>query len=357
MERLERSIPKNGALFKDIELVSITNFTTTLLNIQFLNAEYQSCLQIDKNNWDRLVKVSPQGSIFMLSGYLDAILPGKWSGIIVKKDEEWQAIMPLNTGTKMGFNLSLQPLFTKYWGIAFANKDFNKNHKEFSWKKKIVNSIIETLPKNISKLDYNFHPGFDYALPFAWNKFLLQERYTYLVDTTGNTEDDIFKNYYDSLKNSIRTAQRNNIRIIIDSGAESLIKVIKTNESGGKKMIGPDKYELLSRIYSYCATNDCGFSLTAVNSDNQPVASSLYLRDEKCVYALAHNVLAAFSHTDALSLLVHEAIVKAASLNLNFDFLGSMNESFEAFNRRFNARPVPYLNISKKNKLLRIFGR
>jgi hypothetical protein len=322
-----------------------------------LQAEFLTRSQIDTKLWDTVACASPQGSIFMHSGYLDAVLDGKWSGIVVKDDSEILALMPLNINSRLGIHTALQPFFTKYWGIAFADKTFSKTHKEYSWKKKVCNAMIKAIPRNIPMFDYNFHPGFDYPLPFTWNGFHLSPKFTYRIDCAGKTESDIFKEYTDSLKNSIRAAQKEEFRIIEDSGTNALVEVMRENEKQGKKIMDSRLYGKWADIYNFCKAGDKGFSLTILDKDNRPLASSLYLRDDKHVYALAHNAVPNLNQAGVLSLLVHSAIKKSAELNLNFDFLGSMNESFEAFNRRFGARPVPYYNISKKNKLLKLIGR
>jgi len=87
------------------------------------------------------------------------------------------------------------------------------------------------------------------------------------------------------------------------------------------------------------------------------LAASIYLCDHKYTYAITHNVLYTKRYSDALSLLVHQAILESVKRGLNFDFLGSMIEPVEAFNRRFGTQPTPYLNISKKNILISAIGK
>jgi hypothetical protein len=312
--------------------------------------------QINFNDWDTLIARSQQGSIFMETGYIKALLGDAWQGILVYKGEELQAVMPVNLRSKAWMQFALQPIFTKYWGIAFLNRTFKNTHSEYSWKKKVVNAVLSEIPQTVA-LDYFFHPSFDYPLPIYWKKYKLQVRYTYLIDNNYFTEEDLFSNYTDSLKNSIRTAEKNNIRIIKDSSADALIGILKKNAQSGKKMLDDQYIKGLSNLFAWCQDHSKGFSLTATDQDNQAIASSFYLQDDRYVYALAHNMLKSHSRTDALSLLVHHAIFQSVSQNLKFDFLGSMSEPFEAFNRRFGAKPVPYLNIERKNRLFRILGK
>jgi len=322
-----------------------------------LKAKLLDHSEIDREKWDALVLGSPQGSVFMHTGFMDALLPDGWQGIVLYDGDELLAIMPQNIQDKWGLKTALQPLFCKYWGIALADRVFKNNHSEFSWKKKVITAIIDALPSKTASIDYFFHPAFDYPLPFIWKNFSLEARYTYQLQTKGKSISDFFSVYPDSLKNTIRKAEKNELRLITNHDAEALISILQENTDAGKKMVTPQQYPVLENIFEYVRQSGNGFSFSVVDLDNKPVASSFYLTGSRSVYALAHNARPAKTDNGALSLLVHHAIGESVANQVDFDFLGSVHEAFEAFNRRFGARPVPYLAISKKNKLLTVLGR
>jgi hypothetical protein len=313
--------------------------------------------EIDRQKWDRLVSESGQGSIFTESGYLDIILTRNWSGIEVYDDSELIAVMPVKINRKWGFTYALQPILAKYWGIVFMNRNYESPHKEYSFKKDVVKCVIDCIPKNIISFNYNFHPEFDYPLPFFWRSCTLRTSYTYILDARGKNESNIFNGYSSQLKNSIRTAQKNDIRIVEDNSTSALTSILEGNRKSGKTIFEPGYYDMLNRIIKDGQISGKSFSLTALDKNENKVASSIYLKDNHTVYALIHTMAKSFSKTDGLSLLVHQAVLRAAAQNCKFDFLGSMIEPVEAFNRRFGASPVPYLNISKKSRLLHVFGK
>ena len=313
--------------------------------------------EINRTEWDQLVAGSPQGSVFVESWYLDTILPGEWSGIAVYEDNTLVAIMPVMIRNKWGFSYALQPVMAKYWGIIFENKTFHNTYKELSFKKKAVNTILDCIPQKLSYLSYNFHPDFDYPLPFYWKSYQLNSSFTYILDVIGSPEAEIFNSYSPELKNSIRTAQKNEITIQEDHRSPALINILEKNKHGGKTIYEPQYYPVLSKVLETGLSNGKSFSLTAVDNKGNAVASSIYMKDNKSIYALIHVMAKSASKTDALSLLVHHAILKSAELNLKFDFLGSMIEPVEAFNRRFGAQPVSFHTISKKNQLLSLIAK
>jgi len=312
---------------------------------------------IDKSQWDKLVSESPQGSIFAESGYLDAILHGAWSGIEVYDGDELMAVMPIFIKQKWGFQYALQPIMAKYWGIVFKKKEYIATHKEYSFKKKIVTAVLECIPPGLVNWNYNFHPGFDYPLPFSWKSYKLRASYTYILDVRGKPGNEILINYSPALRSSIRTAQKHGINIREDRSADSLLSILKQERQSGKTIFEPKYYDTLECIIKYGLGNGKSFALSAIDGSGNAVASSVYIKDNHTVYALIHIMARAFSKTDGLSLLVHHAVLKAAVLNCKFDFLGSMIQPVESFNRRFGAVPTPYLTISKKSRFLFAFGK
>ncbi len=313
--------------------------------------------EIDKPQWDKLVSESHQGSIFTESGYLDTILPGAWSGICLYDGNDLAAVMPVSVGKKWGFSYALQPILAKYWGIIFRQNNLSGTYKEYSFKKKAMNAIIECIPKNLISFSYNFHPAFDYPLPFIWKSYTVTTNYTFLLDARDKSEDTLMATYSNDLKKNIRASQNLGITVIKDISASALIHILEQNRLAGKTIYNPGYYPLIENIANYGLASDSCFCLTALNTDNVPIGSSLYLKDHSCVYTLISIADKKFSKTDVSSLLLHKAILESSALQCTFDFLGSMIEPIEAFNRRFGAIPIPYLNISKKSRFLFDFGK
>ena len=312
---------------------------------------------INKPLWDNLVSESLQGSIFIETGYLGTLLGNDWKGIEVYEDNELIAVMPVFIQQKWGFKYALQPILAKYWGVAFGKKEFFSTYKEFSFKNKVVSAIAKCIPENLSYINYNFNPAFDYPLPFYWKGYSLQTRYTYFLNSHVNDMDEIFNNYGSSLKTNIRKAQKNGISIINDLNAENLIRILPDSLKSGETLIPLKLYPKISDIFNYAFPLGKCFSMTALNSENQPIASSLFLKDDKTVYGTLLAVHKGHRLSAASALLIHEAIASTAAQKLKFDFSGSMLQPVEAFDRHFGATPTPYLAISKKSRLMRAFGK
>jgi hypothetical protein len=322
-----------------------------------LKASLSSSADIDKKEWNKLIYDSPQGSIFMETDYLDTILPGGWSGITVHNNAGLLAVMPVYFGSKYGIKYALQPIFAKYWGIAFAKRTLHNTYKQYSWKKKIINAIIACIPGHLSAFEYNFNPGFDYALPFAWKSYNIGIRHSYILDVKGWDEPEVFNNYAGPMKNTLHQAHRNNVRISEDAKTDNLLHILELSRQEGKMLLKTKYYQTIEKIFKSGHKNGNCFILTAYNDAKRPLASALYLKDHRCMYSVVHCKDKKYSNTDGFSLITHHAIMISAKENLKFDFLGSMIEPVESVFRKFNGLPVTYYNISKKSRLLSFLGK
>ena len=322
-----------------------------------MKAELVHSKDIDRARWDDLVSNSIQGSVYLESGFLDALLPGKWQGIIVCDDDgNMLALMPLFLGSKLGMKHALQPMITKYWGVAFKDAIYTNTYKEYSWKKKYLEAIINVIPKNLVSFSYNFHPEFDYPLPFYWKGYSLQTRFTYYLDTDLKSTDELFKNYGSSLKTNIRHAQKNGISIIEEHTAENLFEILPFSSKSNETIISPKYYPWFKAVFGYGRPSGKCYSFTALDINKKPIASSFILQDMKTIFVHSLFIHRDFRLSAASGLLMHHIITMAAEKHLKVDLTGSMIEPVEAFDRHFGARPVPYLTISKKNKLLSVLG-
>ena len=124
-----------------------------------MKVSIKSASQVDRSEWDAFIQASPQGMFYALSGYMDLIAPD-WQAIELRRDGKLQALMPLRVKRKAGIASALQPPFSQFWGVFFAQKEFSSPYKEYSWKGKIVQAVLDQIPKGIRLFDFNFSPAF-----------------------------------------------------------------------------------------------------------------------------------------------------------------------------------------------------
>ena len=74
-------------------------------------------------NYDELVKRSPQGSIFAHRWWLEAVAPGMYEILEIKKGDEIQAAWPIVYHKSDGAKHVCMPALTQKLGILFAPSD------------------------------------------------------------------------------------------------------------------------------------------------------------------------------------------------------------------------------------------
>lgn len=310
---------------------------------------------IDTQAWDNLVDHSEQGSIFVQTQYLDVLLDKNWQAVIVTDNNILRAVMPLKLSKKLGFHFALQPLFTKYWGLCFARMTFKNTYEEYSWKRKVIDAAISGLPEGLAGFEYNFHPSFDYALPFYWKKFDLSLRYSFRLDLTQPLQQ-LFNDLKPNSRRLVQDAEAKAIEIKENAAtARDVTDLFKKNEDAGKKILDSASFPLMEKLVAKGRELGFLFTRSIHNERNKIVCCAVYIHDKHCTYLLAQLVDPAYKGMDVNTYLIYNGIIHARSLTPAFDFLGSMIEGIEGFNRRFGAKPVPYITISRYYKLVKLF--
>lgn len=311
-----------------------------------MQAQRKKNNKIDRPAWDAFIEASPQGGIYALGGYMDAIAPD-WEGIEVYADGRLVGLMPFCQKKKFGYQVALQPPFSQFWGVFFHPQENQNPYTEYSEKRKILNAILQALPKKIDWMGYGFSPQFDYPLPFHWAGFRLQTRYSYHL-SLEKPEKEIFADFRKNLRYDIRQVEKHQNQLFLDAPASDLLHLLDLNTQKGKKLIEPKERARLSGLVNWLEAEKMAKIISLKSEAGEILAAGLFgrFRDKEIYLLSAQNP----ENKDAgvMGLLIWEAIKAAKNESIHqFDFEGSMIESIETFFRGFSPKPVPYLYIHK----------
>jgi hypothetical protein len=300
--------------------------------------------QIDSAQWDNFIKASPQNNIYALSGYLDCVCP-QWGAVIVKNDEQWLAVMPLNVNKKYFLQYSLKPRFVQYLGVILGPLQ-GKIHRLIYLKRTITEQVIAAIPPGIKLFNHNFSPGFDYFIPFHWHRFEIRPFHTYHLSLRDSLEN-IWSNFSASVCNGIKKAEKQNLNCVTSNSAGELLKMMQN-----RHIISASAACHFEKLWNFIYTNHSAFTLYIIH----PHTGQIYCGAAFVVYHHKITMLASamdlrFKKSRAKTLLVWYAIQKAHAMDgiTVFDFEGSMIKGIENYNRGFGASPLTYYNISKNN--------
>ncbi len=304
------------------------------MKLEYLNKkEYQE--------WNKFVEISPEGSIFSKSWYLNA-LDVEYQILTIKEKNIIKAGIVL---AKNEINTYSNPIFDKYLGILFEPNS-NNLQKYISHKYKSMNLISKELKKYIS-FDYYFHPNFNNWIPLSWSNFTQQTRYTYRIDNSLSFEE-IEKNFHSKLKNDIKNAIKNSIKIKYNIPFEEFWDIInKTYLRQGSK--APFSKEKLENFINRLIEKNAFFSMGAYDKDNKAIAVLGIIYEKKSSYLLLNGIDIKRQIRGSNALIIKESIKYFHNKCDFYDFEGSMLPGVEEFYRKFGGELTSYYKIWNDN--------
>ncbi|SHK16068.1 Acetyltransferase (GNAT) domain-containing protein [Clostridium cavendishii DSM 21758] len=305
------------------------------MEVKFINEN-------DFELWDNFVDDSIQGNIFCKSKWL-SILSNEIRILVVFENNRIIAGIPLPCTKKGIFGM---PKLTPKLGVLFSNEfqklnTVKRNAKEME----SLNLLIKNLPSGMS-WDYNFSENFTNYLPFIWNNYNVNLKYSYVINNLSDL-DKVYSNFSYDTKYLIRKAMKNNIYVEESNDVKAFYEVNKkTFERQGMQI--PYTYNLIEELYNkYKDVNAKVF--IAKNKENEPIAGLFLLFDDECSYYLMGGADPKWRKYGSQTLLIWEAIKFSATVSKKFDFEGSMIPNIERAFREFGSEQKIYYNVEKNS--------
>jgi Acetyltransferase (GNAT) domain len=280
--------------------------------------------------------------------WLDAVAPGQWKEIRLEKDGVTYASLPYVQKKRYGLSIISVPRLTPYlgpWWCPIRSKSAKRLGKE----KDIILGLIDQLPQAA----YTYiacNPSITNLLPFHWRGFSLRLRYTYRIEDVSDP-DQVWSGFRENIRTDIRKA-RKQLVVRTDLGFDrfDMINALTFSRQGKAR---PYSQDFLRRVDGALSERNCRQILFAVDAQGRVHAVNYTVWDDDCAYYLMGGADPELRNSGAQSLLMWEAIQRAASVTRMFDFEGSMIEPVERFFRAFGAKQTPYYVAVKAHPLLR----
>ena len=292
---------------------------------------------------ENVLKFLAEAPLFFQPWWLEAVSPGAWDYVVVRRGEEVAAILPYTFKIRLnGLRLIEMPRLTPYLG-PWLRPSNAKYANRLGEEKDLMTELIDALPP-FAAFQQDFHPAITNWLPFHWKGFEQTTRYTYRIDDTRNPTQ-LLSETRENIRREIKKAQKQ----VGVSEAESIEEFLPlhrlTFSRQGKKL--PHSEEALRRVDAACRERGLRRILVAKGTDAQAHAALYLVTDKHAVYYLLGGGDPELRTSGATSLIMWEAIRWASEQGKQFDFEGSMLEPIERFFRSFGARQVPFFTIGK----------
>ncbi|MEM8908546.1 MAG: GNAT family N-acetyltransferase [Bacteroidota bacterium] len=284
----------------------------------------------------------PELPLFFQDWWLDAVCGEQWDVCIARsKGGPIMAVLPYAINRKWGLQHSRQPLLTPYLGIWFNYPADLK--QRIAFENKYTYALLKQLP-TFWYYRQNFHPRYHNWLVFRWRKFHQTTQYTYLLKNIR---------HFEAIEKGIRPITRRKIKkarqiVQIESNEDAAAFYQINQQTFARKglHLRYTKAQFL-QIDQLLKQRNCRKIIWAKDKDHQIHAAAYLVWDQQTAYYLAGGFNPQFKDSNALFLVLFEAIRSMSTQVDHFDFEGSVVRSIERVFRSFGAQQTPFFTLTK----------
>jgi len=295
--------------------------------------------------WDRFVDDSPQGCIFCKSWWLEAVSPGGYEFLVLRRGGRIAAGMPVVRYRRWGLDAVHMPQLTQTLGVLLAPPTSESYEKRLSAEMDLLTELIAAIPR-VAHFNTFCHYSLTNWLPFHWAGYQQTTRYTYVIEDLSNL-DAVFAGFAHSKRKNIKKAEQA-VTVREDMPPEDFYR---HHEMTMRKQGEAISYslDLFRRIHEATYSRQAGKTWYAAGEDGAVQSAIFVIFDPKSAYYLISTIDPAYRNIGSATLLVRDAIKYSASRTRRFDFEGSMVQGVEHSFRKFGAVQKPYFHITRND--------
>jgi Acetyltransferase (GNAT) domain len=302
---------------------------------------------VDGAQWDAFVDRCPQGSIYCKSWWLDAVCPGGYELVAIRKDGHIRAGIALPIVRGGGRPIVRMPPLTQTLGPLLDLPPGQKYGSRLTYEMKILRELIAAIPETDEFL-INCGQKFTNWLPFHWAGYSQATRYSYVIDDLADLPA-VYGAMSDKTRNIIRKAERAGIRIEECDDLQSLVPLFEMTWTRQGRAF-PYDWALVDRI-DRAALANAGRKIFVAKDGSGRVHAGIYIvYTPRCAHYIMQGSDPELRASGAPLLAHWHAIQFAASVSQRYDFVGSMLEDLERVFRSFGAVQKPYFSIYKEQR-------
>ena len=299
--------------------------------------------------WDAFVDASSQGCIFCRSWWLDAVCPGGYELLTLRRGGRIVAGMPIVRYRRWGIQAIHMPQLTQTLGPLLGPPTSENYEKQLSSEMELLGELVAAIPR-VSHTSFFCHPSFTNWLPFYWAGYQQTTRYTYVIEDIGDPEA-AFARFAHSKRKNIKKAEK-----LVEVREDMPPREFYGHHAMTLRKQGDaisHSYELFERIHRATCERGAGKTWFAVDADGRIHSAIFVVFDAKSAYYLISTIDPEHRNSGSATLLVKRAIEHLAPHTRAFDFEGSMDPGVESSFRKFGATQKPYFHLSKHGLLVR----
>jgi hypothetical protein len=293
---------------------------------------------IDIARWDACVETAANSLIYNRSAYLDAMTAGQWDAFVL---EDYQAVMPLTWRRKAGIRYLYQPAFTQQTGISFA-KSLSTGRSPA-----LTVAFLQELNRHFrfAEICLNYGnespiPSKDYPIPGS-PRPVLQTRTNFILPL-DSPYDSLAANYKKDLTRNLKAAARSELQYVRDFDLRTALDHFRREYDTRLPAITAEDYRHFEELCLLLQPRGQVLTRAAIGTDNEPLCTSVLLRDSSRLYLLHSTTLPAGRPTEANHFLLDQLIREYAATPMILDFEGSDHPGIAHFYGNFGGINQPY---------------
>lgn len=295
--------------------------------------------------WDLFVEGSPQGTVFHKASWLKCYGSYRFKLLALIHNETIVAGIPIVYTNRFGVKFAINPPFTLYLGIMFAESKQKYNTK-LSFEKEFSKIIAKQLKGFAPYILYTFPYTFEDPTPFMENGFSVRPYYKYVLNLEKPLSS-VLEDMEKDTRNRVKRAERYNLEVFEGSPAEMADLICLSFARKNKR---PKYYKEEYEKFLTSIPKNTSKSIIIKNKDAL-LADGTVIYDNKRAYYLFAGINSEKEYK-GLNQLAVWSLIKCVKDDLGlreFDMQGWPNEGIERFLRGFGGKLTHGVSIYKNN--------
>jgi hypothetical protein len=261
----------------------------------------------------------------------------KWDALVWG---DYEAVMPLVWGKKLGFKFLYQPFFCQQLGVFSKTKLSENTNKTENWVS--TDDFIKAIPSQFRYWDFHLN---------YWNKYYSPSinfinRTSYSIDLNDNYIDIYDKYSSDAKKNLAKLSLKN--FVVKSDSVEVAAKSFFDSYGQHYKNAELWKTRIVACAKEAIALNK-GFVRSIYGPDHELWCSGFFFKAKNRIHYAMAAPTEIGKKNGATHALIDEVIKEFSNSNLIFDFEGSDIQSVAYFYSKFGSVKNHYLEIINNN--------
>lgn len=286
--------------------------------------------EIDREQWDNVVKSSCFVKPYGYSWYLDIMAPG-WDALV---DDDYDSVFPIPGFSRFGIQYVATPIFLQQLGAFSPDKPESKAIHEF----------LDYMPDFYKLIDLCVGQKIDN------DSYKVSRRANYELDLSKSYET-LWNNFSYHCKRNIEASAKSKPELTSEITPNELIDLFLKNKGKEIKGIKMRDYQRLNNLMNFCLENKKG-RIIGVRTDNKQLIFGIFIVEIQGRKTLLFVVNTPESRTKRTGYyIVNELIKDYSSTKTILDFDGSSIPSVALFMESFGCINIPFYRIYR-NRLL-----